>query len=121
MGGPQSAGTVDTLEDVLAHFGVKGMHWGVRKSDTPASNDAATAKALKKKAKVGGKKSLSNEELEVLIKRMNLEQQFTKLNPPANKEAKKFVTDILQNVGKQQATKFASDVAAKQIAALLKR
>ena len=70
-----------TVDDVLAHFGVKGMKWGVRKNRSgSASEDAQRADAAKKKIKTeGGIKALSNNELRDLVNRMNLEQQYSNL------------------------------------------
>jgi 2'-5' RNA ligase len=116
------------MNEVISHFGIKGMRWGVRTSrgGTPASThkpstDAETVDASKAKVKAGGTKTLSTKELQELVTRMNLEQQFSKLQAPSGqKKAGKIITDILLNVGKQQATKVASDLASKQISALLK-
>ena len=70
----------------LYHWGIKGMKWGVRK-DRKVSEDAATAKALKKKKL----DELSNAELKKLNERKNLEQQYKNLNPGAIKKGLKFV------------------------------
>lgn len=116
---------METVDDVLAHFGVKGMHWGVRKAARamPGSEDSQRAVAAKEKIKTGGgTKALSNKELQDLVTRMNLEQQYKKLTPPPKSQAaKKFVVDVLVNVGKQQVTRLASDVATKQVAEMMKK
>jgi hypothetical protein len=72
---------LETVEDVLEHFGVKGMKWGVRKNRSgSASEDAQRADAARKKIKTeGGTKALSNKELQDLVTRMNLEQQYSTL------------------------------------------
>lgn len=71
-------------EDFLAHHGIKGMKWGVRKAENgsgssglPASVDSKTAAASREKINVGGTKALSNQELQGLINRMNLEKQYS--------------------------------------------
>lgn len=66
---------------VLAHHGIKGMKWGVRKKTAshPASEDHATVQAHTKKVKEGGVKSLSNKELQDIITRKNLEKQHREL------------------------------------------
>lgn len=39
--------TIPTREEALAHFGVKGMHWGVRKSRTPGVSSRTDREARK--------------------------------------------------------------------------
>lgn len=96
-----------TAEDILAHHGVKGMHWGVRRErgsspsgpspvattikpghrvktsggtgHTP-SEDAVRAAVAKQKAKKSSADSLSNKELQDLVNRMNLNQQYSRLS-----------------------------------------
>lgn len=81
-----------TSANVLTHHGVKGMKWGIRKSDgggggggsasaaTPrASQDAKNVDRLHDKADRGGTHALSNKELQDAITRMNLEQQYHRL------------------------------------------
>lgn len=78
-------------EDLL-HFGIRGMHWGVRKSQDSGggggkaaprgksvSVDAARFDKATKKVKTRGVSSLSNHELKALNERMNLEQNYAKL------------------------------------------
>lgn len=74
------------VPDILSHYGVKGMKWGVTRSSSqsssdPDSADVVSVKASKKKiAKNSGKTdSLSNKDLQDLVTRMNLEQQYTKI------------------------------------------
>lgn len=80
-----------TLDDVLAHYGIKGMRWGVRRTHPSSSGsspkkpagkiseDAASAKASRTKTKTHGLDALSNKELQHLVNRMNLEQQYSRL------------------------------------------
>jgi hypothetical protein len=64
------------------------MKWGVRKSrsssggaegEGKASSDHKVASSLKNRIESGGVKNLSNEELQKLVTRMNLEQQHRNL------------------------------------------
>ena len=73
-----------TYDNYLAHYGVKGMKWGVRKDrrgrrKPTASRDKREARRLMKQTYKKGTQSLSNKELERLNKRMQLEQSHKEL------------------------------------------
>lgn len=91
MDGSERPGGVMTLDQVLAHYGVKGMHWGVRggkgtpTAAHPSSADAQSTDASKAKIQSGGTKALSTKELQELVTRLNLEQQYSKLTAEKNK------------------------------------
>lgn len=75
----------------LAHHGVKGQRWGVRRTKAalaraakregraPASEEHQRTAELRKKGKAG----LSNKELKEVNERLNLEQNFARLNQGA--------------------------------------
>lgn len=70
------------IDDILAHYGVKGMKWGVTtKSSTPKmkSSDAKLAEKASAKARKSGVRSLTNKELQALNQRLNLEQNYSNL------------------------------------------
>jgi hypothetical protein len=96
----------DDVDEFFAHFGVKGMKWGVRRgrsgaSEGPVSTDAAKAHDLKTQVKTSGTKSLNNDELQHLVTRLNLEQQYGKLtdSPNAFSQGHNFVKTTV-SVGK---------------------
>lgn len=139
-------GADSAVEEVLAHYGVKGMRWGVRKSEVPAGQtkvtqkgkklkgeggkglpaheDATKAAVSKQKAKGSGLQSLSNQELKDLANRMNLEQQVRQLSTQekqANSNpASKFIKRTLLTSGKQEAQKASNNAMAKGVANLMK-
>lgn len=68
----------------LEHHGVKGMRWGVRRLSGGGTvghptADAQEATRSRQKANVGGTRALSTKELQTLVSRMNLEQQYSRL------------------------------------------
>lgn len=79
----------ETAVDNILHFGVKGMHWGVRKERAPVSRSVDSAKAAKakKKLKEKGVHSLSNEEIRNLTQRIELEKRMKDVSPGSGKSA----------------------------------
>lgn len=86
---------VDSTDDVLSHYGIKGMRWGVRRKENPKtgrvtgsaapapkpSSDSKAASKLKKKSA----SQLSNAELKDLNKRLQLEVDYARLTQGSNK------------------------------------
>ena len=98
----------EDIDATLAHYGIPGMKWGVRRRRSPSvevptgpqpvtlkqnkkgnletsggrghnpSEDAVRAVSLRQKAHASGTHSLSNQELRTLVDRMNLESNYQK-------------------------------------------
>lgn len=120
----------------LAHFGVKGMKWGVRRESTigtttqidtgvvrrqtkvtttggesqPAHGDAVKAAVQQRKFKKSGAAALSNQELRELAQRIQLEEQVKSLT---TKKGRKFATRQLESAGQQQLQKGLGSAAAR--------
>lgn len=110
------------FEEVLAHYGTKGMKWGVRKRNVPKqgpSNDAKDAHRGLVKAKVSGPQALTNKELKAVNERLNLEQNFQRLS--YNPSKAKQILDVVFKSGKQvnDAIAFANSPAGKALQASL--
>ena len=120
-----SLGHTDLAEGVLEHHGVKGMHWGVRRdrgASGPISADAARVSGLNKTVTTHGTRALSNEELQAVVTRLNLEQQHARLTyePGSLERGHSFVKQVLGvtktgvdavNTGRQ-VYKIVNDVSA---------
>lgn len=82
----------------LDHHGIKGMKWGIRnkeRSGRPASGDSKKASELRKKPL----SSLTNNQLQTLNTRMNLEQNYKRMNPKFHQVGKKRAEEILGTIG----------------------
>lgn len=86
-------------------FGVPGMKWGRRRSreelKSARSADAVKTADLRTKAKDTKVASLSNQELQQVITRLNLERQFVS-TVNQNSPGKRFVKNLLGDSGAQQ-------------------
>jgi hypothetical protein len=105
------------LTEILVHYGVKGMKWGVRRNTSSRvsigrnrltgniktrgglnrkpSEDAKRAAISKQIAKKSGYKALSNKQLEDYIRRMDLERRATKIDHQNNIGAQ-FIRELLK-------------------------
>lgn len=68
----------ELVEDFLAHFGKKGMKWGVRKKGTRVSTEGKKTNATidKYKQNKTGVRALTNHELREVNKRIKMENEF---------------------------------------------
>lgn len=135
----------EEVDAFLEHHGIKGMKWGVHRSRQPEkvrvttkrgarvkakggtgqkpSDDAIKVAIAKQKARKSSTDALSNKELKLLVERMNMEQQYSKLTakPSRVKTGHDKVKSILsagQTVN--SAIAFATSPAGRAIASQLK-
>lgn len=131
-----NSGDPDGSEPVVEHYGVNGMKWGVRKKqnrssevtvtetpgqklktsgghDRPSSADAKQAAHYRQVAKSSTTDSLSNAELKLVVERMNLEQQYSKLtqNTAQVIPGQDFVQKLIKDAGANALTRVANEKA----------
>lgn len=105
------------MGNILSHYGVKGMKWGVRRSKSQLERAAKqrTGKSIK---------DMSDDELRAVVNRMNLEQQYSRLssgkgsgrNRGLTQAGATFVGGIALNVLRQQIQNEANARIASAIA-----
>ncbi len=115
-------------ENVLAHYGIRGMKWGVRRyqnkdgSLTAAgkkrySDDGkATATPKSTTSSSSGRKKVSemtDDELNRAVRRLQLEQQYRQLNPEKISAGQKFVNKVANDVLIPAATTVARNAVQK--------
>lgn len=125
------------VEDILAHHGIKGMHWGIRRDRSgkvtvsnkrigkglkttggfghPAHADAVRTAKLRRIGQKSGVKALSDEELKAYTTRLNLEQNAKRLTFESSNPAKKFVLKLIGQSGKTAAQNAANEAASQQV------
>lgn len=86
-----------TVEEFIEHHGVKGMHWGVRKSRTtrPPSAESRKVSELRKRKP----SQLSNKQLQTVNARLNLERNFKQMNPSTVAKGHSAIKGFLAGVG----------------------
>jgi hypothetical protein len=118
--------TAMIVENVLAHYGVKGMRWGVRRKATVGAQEVVVSDRRKKIKTSGGKghsahpeavssrvtgqiakksgtKALSNAQLRAYNERLNLEQNYKRLAYQDSSAGKKLVLSLLRRKGPSTA------------------
>lgn len=104
-------------ENVLYHYGVLGMKWGIRKKDrkkkiTFSSPFKAKPKATNNSAENKPISKMTDEELRFVINRLQLEQQYSQLvKKPSSKGksfAKQFIAENSQAIAKTFVQKYAN-------------
>lgn len=93
---------LDMTQDlVLAHYGVKGMRWGQRKSGKRQPVTGTT------RYKTPPKK-LTDKELRRRIERLRNEDTYNQLNAPTRTRGQKAAASLIEQVGKQAVSTLAT-------------
>lgn len=100
---------MDDLDDILEHFGVKGMKWGVRRDGSSGSSHTASPDAMRAQATTDtihkhGVRAVSNEDLQHLVNRQRLISQHAALTADNVDKGKSVAQGLLKQFGKAVAT-----------------
>lgn len=116
-----------TFSEELAHFGIKGMKWGVRKNRSASGGESSKSQSFLSKDEPTTSEwhrsrrfdHLSNKDLKARINRLEMEKKYRNLTMTKSerrrKAIKKAIGDILANTVKKQAQL----VVDKQVSALM--
>lgn len=107
----------------LAHWGVKGMRWGIRRSDEELAGSADAVRAaatLKAIQKAGSLSVVSDADLSHLTNRIGAEQRYAAINKSVAAQGHSQIKSLL-GVGEtmNKAITFANSPAGKLLAASL--
>ena len=88
----------DLVTNIVEHTGKKGMKWGVRRG---SKEPMKTSSEHKKVSELKRKKTpqLTNKQIKTANERMNLEQNFRRLNPDAKARGQMKVKAVLAGLG----------------------
>ena len=116
------------MEKFLYHHGIKGMRWGVRRTEAQLARARGKVSQLEEKyqrqtgvkpktssdteSKPAVKKpsEMTYQELQETVNRMNLEKRYKELNPEKVSLGKRFVTHVAKNVLAPAATEVGKTV-----------
>ena len=95
--------------DVLIHYGVLGMKWGVRKDGGSRGSNSNSNRNARKAAKSKvltikkNRSTLSDKQLDKQLDRLKKEKQLKDLTEEEYEPVKKFVKDVMSKSGKKIA------------------
>ena len=106
-------------------YGMKGMKWGVRKRAVTAGRSSSSPDKTKsgppKKPARPSAKTMSNDELSTVIRRLQLEAQYNQLTATKKSPAKQFIQDILVNAGKSTVQNYANQYLNAAVGSVLNK
>jgi hypothetical protein len=134
------------MSEAMQHYGVKGMHWGVRRERTtsnsnpsdvtvrtigkkvvttggkrhPISEDARTSATILRQVKSSGVHSVSNKDLQDLNRRLGLERQYRDLSKRQRSRGEKMLSDISETEVRRAATPQVAALVGSALAMTMK-
>lgn len=113
-------------EMYLKHHGIKGMKWGVRRSEDQLARARGSSKQsadererADRKNAVKNRRSMSDADLKKRIERLKMEREFKNLTEEDLAPGKKCVSEILASSGKKVASVAAAGAMSYAIKAAM--
>lgn len=115
----------EEFERTMAHHGIKGQRWGIRRKEGPDGNVSSNPSVKTETPTSSGPhpgssphtSHLSNEELRKVVERMRLEKDLASLASENQEKADGFIKGLMKDIGKKQVRSIAglaADVAVEQ-------
>jgi hypothetical protein len=106
------------VQDFIAHVGVKGMRWGVRKAKTTA--DIKNSKEVQRRKTASERRRiLKDEDLDKYISRLEKEKKFKALTDADTKPGKTFAQQVMTNAGRTALTAVVTGIGVYTVRAML--
>jgi len=99
-----------SINNLIEHHGVKGMHWGIRNPRNRVTKTGSRKKTTRTHFKKSPKR-LTTQELETRIRRMETEKRYNELNKRDVSKGSQIASEILTNSGKKVATTLVTGAA----------
>jgi len=114
-------------DEFLAHYGVKGMKWGVRRTQSQLTRAASKrkeardpntpegAERARRKAALQNRRTINDADLDKLVKRLETEKKLKNLVEEDLSGGQKAAKMILSDTGKQVAKQVLAGVAVAAV------
>lgn len=102
--------TQEKLDEHLAHYGVPGQKWGVRRSSRQLARSNKGITKYREKAK-----TLTDAELNTRIKRLETEKKYRDLNKKTVGAGQKHINEVLVHIGKESAKKVGTNLTVHAV------
>lgn len=87
------------VSDILEHHGIKGQKWGIRHKPNSKTGRVSTDFKISNDLRKRPVSSLSNKQINTVNTRLNLEQNFRRLNPTTVERGKRRAQALLATAG----------------------
>lgn len=112
----------DTVDDFLAHYGIKGMKWGVNRSKGSRPISKREQKQINKRADAQKRRRvLSDKDLDGLVRRLEQEKKLKSLVDDDLRPGKTATQKLLGNVGTKVVGAVVTGLAAYGVQQALTR